>query len=634
MKRFNIIILAIMVSASLARGVEDGKHLFILSGQSNMALMDPDISFTPTVEAAFGNENVIVVKDAASGQPISRWYLHASGARGDLYNRLLEKVQLAIDGETLRTVSFVWMQGESDVRETAPVYGDCLGGLIGHLKTDLQFENINFVIGRISDYGLLDTTSWETWNFTMEGWQMIRTIQVEYANSYPLGAWVDTDDLNGDAENLVNGLHYTVEGYEILGQRFAEEAIALINYGGRISIDFNVGAGPTHTGEPDNDAGLQLPGQVGAWNAFTVVASTGGEQSFTTTNGPTFTLNPGGGGGSFTVLDEAGSALREDIIAMNTANGHTSAVPWELTGLVAGGEYNLIFFHADNVNYNGAYTTIDGVAGATENTEKDYDFTGVVADGTGKISGTFDVPTTGWHSWSGLQFELTGVMDTTPPAIAALSPAHNATGAVSTAIVATFNENIVAGATGDIIIKDLDDGTTTQTIAVTDGTQVSIVDNILTIDPASDLTEGKSYAVQIAAGAVKDLSNNDFDGITNDTDWNFSVVSIDASLISIDFNLGSSATHTGEADNSAGLVLTGAGTWNAFALASSSGGEQSITTAEGPTFAINPGGGGTAFSVLNQIGTASANDLRGDMIAINVESSVPWELTGLDPNGL
>ena len=107
-----------------------------------------------------------------------------------------------------------------------------------------------------------------------------------------------------------------------------------------------------------------------------------------------------------------------------------------------------------------------------------------------------------------------------------------------------------------------------------------------------------------------------------------------AAVVSIDFNVGTSATHTGEADNSAGLVLPGAGTWNAFTIASSSGGEQSITTAEGPTFTINPGGGGTSFSVFNQIGTAGANDLRGDMIAKNDDGSIPWEVTGLDPNGL
>lgn len=36
----------------------EGKHLFILSGQSNMQGHRPDEAFTPTVEKALGKENV------------------------------------------------------------------------------------------------------------------------------------------------------------------------------------------------------------------------------------------------------------------------------------------------------------------------------------------------------------------------------------------------------------------------------------------------------------------------------------------------------------------------------------------------------------------------------------------------
>lgn len=240
MRYLNIIILAAIVSASLSTGAEDAKHLFILSGQSNMASLDPDISFTPTVETALGKDRVIVVKDAQSGQPISRWYKHnidatpdgkQSETRGDLYVRLLEKVQLAIQGQTLQTVTFVWMQGEADVRETVGVYGACLAGLLGQLKTDLQFENINFVIGRINDYGT--KTANPGWNIKKDGWEKLRMTQMDFAKSYELGAWVNTDDLNDGKDHkgrlVENGLHCTVEGYRILGQRFAEKAIALIN---------------------------------------------------------------------------------------------------------------------------------------------------------------------------------------------------------------------------------------------------------------------------------------------------------------------------------------------------------------------------------------------------------------------
>ena len=67
-----------------------------------------------------------------------------------------------------------------------------------------------------------------------------------------------------------------------------------------------------------------------------------------------------------------------------------------------------------------------------------------------------------------------------------------------------------------ITIKNLTD-TSQVAIAVTDGSQVSVADKVLTINPTANLTADKLYAIQIATGAVKDLSDNPFAGITNDT---------------------------------------------------------------------------------------------------------------------
>ena len=53
---------------------EDAKHLFILSGQSNMQGHRPDEAFTPAVEKALGKSKVIIVQDALGGQPIHRWW--------------------------------------------------------------------------------------------------------------------------------------------------------------------------------------------------------------------------------------------------------------------------------------------------------------------------------------------------------------------------------------------------------------------------------------------------------------------------------------------------------------------------------------------------------------------------------
>lgn len=221
-----------LASGSVAEEAAGGKHLFILSGQSNMAGLDPDVSFTPAVTRAFGESRVLVVKDAASGMSIRSWCKsnleHPPPAvgripkvRGELYALLMGKVKAAIKEQTIQTVTFVWMQGESDLRN--PAYGAYLQALIRQLQDDLDFKNINVVIGRISDNGLDRTKRLEERKF-------IRRTQVEFAESYPRGAWVDTDDLNDrkQGDKIVHDLHYTPEGFKILAERFAEEAIALI----------------------------------------------------------------------------------------------------------------------------------------------------------------------------------------------------------------------------------------------------------------------------------------------------------------------------------------------------------------------------------------------------------------------
>ncbi len=232
MKCFSVTVLALFASIPLVKAEEGEKHLFILSGQSNMAGLDPEISFTPAVEAALGKEKVVVVKSARSGQPIRRWYKKwksAEGdgpdATGDLYDRLVKRVKGAINEERPTTVTFVWMQGERDARERhGDVYAASLRGLIDQLADDLGRDDLNFVIGRLSDFDMT--------NSRYPDWTKVREAQVEVAEADPQGAWVDTDDLN-DGKNksgkeIKDDLHYSVEGYKTLGQRFAEKSIELI----------------------------------------------------------------------------------------------------------------------------------------------------------------------------------------------------------------------------------------------------------------------------------------------------------------------------------------------------------------------------------------------------------------------
>jgi hypothetical protein len=228
-----ILSLACVFSATTATAAADGKHLFVLSGQSNMQGHRPNEAFTPAVKKALGKDRVIVVQDALGGQPIQRWdkqWKSPAGERpektGDLYDRLMSKVGPAIKGQKLKTVTFIWMQGERDAKmEWSGVYEDSLKRLHSQLSKDLGRIDINFVIGRLSDFDLS--------NKKYPHWTKIREIQVKVAESNSRFDWVNTDDLNDGktrkGKAIKNDLHYSADGYKTLGKRFAEQSVKLIS---------------------------------------------------------------------------------------------------------------------------------------------------------------------------------------------------------------------------------------------------------------------------------------------------------------------------------------------------------------------------------------------------------------------
>lgn len=227
---FLIVLIAILFSSCTTK--QEGKHLFILSGQSNMVGLKPEESFTPTIEEKFGADNVIVVKDAFGAQPIRRWYRNWKPIKGeapeiqaDLYDSLMVKVHEAIKDESIADVTFIWMQGERDAREKhGEVYEASLLGLYRQLSDDLGRNDVNFIIGRLSDFDLL--------NEKYPHWTLIRDIQVKVAESDPRFEWIDTDDLNDglnrNGKEIKNDLHMSANGYVIMGERFADKAISLI----------------------------------------------------------------------------------------------------------------------------------------------------------------------------------------------------------------------------------------------------------------------------------------------------------------------------------------------------------------------------------------------------------------------
>nr|WP_293165585.1 Ig-like domain-containing protein [Okeania sp. SIO2C9] len=125
-------------------------------------------------------------------------------------------------------------------------------------------------------------------------------------------------------------------------------------------------------------------------------------------------------------------------------------------------------------------------------------------------------------------------LDEEAPTVETFTPADNDNGvAVAANLVIDFNEDVEAGA-GNIVIKQASDNSTVDTIDVTSG-QVTISNNILTINPTADLAEGTEYYVEIAAGAIEDTAGNNYAGITDNSTWNFTTIS-GGEPVRFDFN--------------------------------------------------------------------------------------------------
>jgi hypothetical protein len=226
LRQFTLLLSTLTFFGLSLSAADAGKvRLFVLAGQSNMQGVNPDVSFTPAVRQAFPKDAVVVVHYAEGGTPIRRWWqgwtgphdvsaVGADQAPGDLYVTLMSKVTTALAGRTPDTVVFVWMQGERDAKSgLSASYEQALKGLIQAVRTDLQQPAAAVVIGRLSDH-----------QKGKAHWDAVRAIQEQVATQDPRGAWVDTDDLNGEK----NDLHCTKDGFVELGRRCAAKSVEVL----------------------------------------------------------------------------------------------------------------------------------------------------------------------------------------------------------------------------------------------------------------------------------------------------------------------------------------------------------------------------------------------------------------------
>ncbi len=130
---------------------------------------------------------------------------------------------------------------------------------------------------------------------------------------------------------------------------------------------------------------------------------------------------------------------------------------------------------------------------------------GSVADSTGNsFAGT-----------TAYDFTTIAAVDNTSPTLSTSNPADAATNVtVNSDVVLTFSEAVQRGSGTIEIHSGSSTGSIVASYDAVNSSNLTFSGNTLTINPAADLSNSTTYYVTIASGAVKDLSNNSYSGIT------------------------------------------------------------------------------------------------------------------------
>jgi len=122
-------------------------------------------------------------------------------------------------------------------------------------------------------------------------------------------------------------------------------------------------------------------------------------------------------------------------------------------------------------------------------------------------------------------WRFTVTQDALAPTIAVMSPPSGSNSVpVNATFTATFSEPVQAGSMAFQIKRR---GTTPGTVAVSAAIDTADPKKLV-LTPQTPLAANTAYYVEIAPGAVKDMSNNDFTGILNEFYWPFQTIGSDA----------------------------------------------------------------------------------------------------------
>lgn len=283
--------------------------------------------------------------------------------------------------------------------------------------------------------------------------------------------------------------------------------------------------------------------------------------------------------------------------------------------------------------------TIDGNV-VTINPEDDLDYgtsyhVQITNDAFMDVAGNLYAGITNDTTW---RFSTASEPDKTAPIVSTYLPENGATEvAIGVNLELAFSENVIAGE-GSVVIYNNSSDKIAATIAAKD---VSILNNIVTINPADNLEYGTSYHVRISGDAFADSSGNYYAGIADDTTWQFTTpVAPDttapvlntyspangATGVAIGANLELTFSENVRVGEGNIVIYNSANHTPAVTIPAASGN----VTIHSNVVTINPTDDlkyGASYYV--QIGAGAFTDLAGNGYAGNAESTV-WQFTTTD----
>jgi Bacterial Ig-like domain len=201
--------------------------------------------------------------------------------------------------------------------------------------------------------------------------------------------------------------------------------------------------------------------------------------------------------------------------------------------------------------------------------------------------------------------------DISVPVDLSFTPADDISGVSVTAnLVIEFSEDVNAVTGSQIVIMNASGPTEHERIDV-EASEITIVGNLVTINPSVDFEELSSYYVLIDYGAFEDVTGNKYVGITDETIWNF-ITEADITSPTVEITSSESGTVTGSFD----VLITFSENVTGFT-------SDDVTVSNGTIT-------GTSETIASQAWTVTINPTSDGNVTVNVDAGVVQDAAGND----